>query len=88
MNHNLLGAANEVQYLVDDAGRPHLDKVARGASLMQVLNGVGYDAQGLVEGFSQNAAAAEGQSRLSAEERQSMSEAFQSTLDSYTYLED
>ncbi len=88
MNHNLLGAAHEVQYLVDDAGRPHLDKVARGASLIQVLTGMGYDAQGLVEGFCQNATAAEGQSRLSAAERQALGESFQSTLDSYTYLED
>lgn len=88
MNHNLLGAAHEVQFLVDDTGRPHLDKVSRGASLMQVLATVGYDNQSLLEGFQQMAAAAEGQAKISSTERQSLIDAFQATLDSYTYLED
>ncbi len=88
MNHNLLGSANEVQILVDDAGRPHLDKVVRGASLGQVLGTAGYDQQSLIEGFRQMATAAEAQSKITAEQRESLSQAFQATLESYTYLED
>ncbi len=88
MNHNLLGAAHEIQFLVDDAGRAHLDKVIRGASLTQVLSGMGYDNQSLIEGFQRVAATAEGRSRLSPDERQVLAETFQATLDSYTYLED
>lgn len=88
MNHNLLGSANEIQILVDDAGRPHLDKVVRGASLGQVLASAGYDPQSVLEGFTQMATAAESQSKISAEQRESLSQAFQATLESYTYLED
>ena len=36
MNHNLLGSVNEAHFLLDDAGRPHLDKVIRGESLGEV----------------------------------------------------
>ncbi len=88
MNHNLLGPANEIQILVDDAGRPHLDKVFRGGSLSQVLASAGYDAQGLTEAFSQMTAAAEIQSKISSELRERLCDSFQATLDSYTYLED
>ncbi len=88
MNHNLLGSVNEIQILVDDAGRPHLDKVVRGASLGQVLASAGYDSLSLIEGFTRMAALAESQSRISAEQRESLTQAFQATLESYTYLED
>lgn len=88
MNHNLLGGAHEAQFLVDDTGRPHLDKVVRGESLGQVLATAGYETQTMVESFRQMAAAAEGQSKISAEQRDSLTESFQNTLESYTYLED
>ena len=89
MNHNLLGSANEAHFLVDDAGRPHLDKVVRGESLGQVLATAGYDPQSLLEGFH-----ADGDDRGSASQDQRGSSGslsvrpYQSTLDSYTYLED
>jgi arginine decarboxylase len=88
MNHNLLGVAHEAQFLVDDAGRPHLDKVIRGDSLAQVLNTAGYDTQFMVESFRQIALTAEGQSRITPEQRDALIDSFQTTLDSYTYLED
>jgi len=88
MNHNLLGGAHEAQFLVDDAGRPHLDKVVRGESLSQVLTTAGYETQAMVESFRQMALAAEGQSKLSPEQREALTQAFQNTLESYTYLED
>jgi arginine decarboxylase-like protein len=85
MNHNLLGSANEAHFLVDDAGRPHIDKVIRGESLGQVLSSAGYTSQDLMESFRRMT---EGKPKISAEERESFCESFQSTLDSYTYLED
>ena len=88
MNHNLLGSANEVHFLVDDNGRPHMDKIVRGESLSQVLTTAGYDSQGLLEGFQQMIRLAEGEGRITLEERESLSDSYQSTLDGYTYLED
>jgi arginine decarboxylase len=88
MDHNLLGSANEAHILVDDAGRPHLDKVVRGESLGQVLAGAGYDAQGLEEGIRQISKSAENQGKLTAEEREALVGSFMAALDSYTYLEE
>ncbi len=88
MNHNLLGSVNEAHFLVDDTGRPHLDKVVRGAPLGQVLTAAGYDPQMLVEMFRQSAKNAEADARISADERETLTEAYQAALDSYTYLED
>jgi arginine decarboxylase len=88
MNHNLLGAVHEAHFLVDETGRPHLDRLIRGESLGQVLASAGYDAGWLLEGFAQHTGAAEASGRLSAAERHDYVEAFASTIDSYTYLED
>jgi arginine decarboxylase len=88
MNHNLLGSANEAHFLVDESGRPHLDKVVRGESLAQVLSAAGYDAQSLTDSFQQLLLKAETQARIPPEERLSLSEAYANTLESYTYLED
>jgi len=88
MDHNLLGSANEAHILVDDAGRPHLDKVVRGESLGQVLAGAGYDAQSLEEGIRQISKSAEDQGKLTAEEREALVGSFMAALDSYTYLEE
>jgi arginine decarboxylase len=88
MSHNLLGSANEAHFLVDDSGRPHLDKVVRGESLRQVLLAAGYDVPGLIEGFGRQVSAAEGQSKVAPDESAALREAYDSTLESYTYLED
>ena len=88
MNHNLLGSANEAHFVVDDAGRPHLEKVIRGNSLAQVLVTAGYDTQGLIESFREIVRSSEGQARIKLEEAEALCESYQSTLDSYTYLED
>ena len=88
MNHNLLGTANEAHFLVDDSGRPHIDKVIRGESLGQVLKSAGYEAQDLMESLRGMAQSAEAQSKITAEEREAFCESYQSALDSYTYLED
>jgi arginine decarboxylase len=88
MNHNLLGCASEAHFLVDDTGRPHLDKVVRGESLGQVLSGAGYDPGSLMEVFQQLAKAAEAGTRITSEERAALTDAYQAALDSYTYLED
>ena len=88
MNHNLLGSVNEAHFLLDDAGRPHLDKVIRGESLHQVLASAGYETQSLLDGFRHALNSAQVQARVSPEERESLMDSFRSTLDSYTYLED
>jgi arginine decarboxylase len=88
MNHNLLGSVNEAHFLVDDAGRPHLDRVIRGESLGHVLSTAGYDTQSLLDGFRQAINSVQVQGRTSADERESLMDSFRSTLDSYTYLED
>jgi arginine decarboxylase len=88
MHHNLLGSVNEAHLLVDDAGRPHIDKVIRGESLGQVLATAGYTPQDLVENLQRMAQGAEAQSKITAEERASFCDSYQSALDSYTYLED
>jgi arginine decarboxylase len=88
MNHNLLGTAHEAHFLVDESGRPHLDRLIRGESLGQVLASAGYEADMLREGFAKHTAAAEARGSLTAAERQQYLDAFTSTVDSYTYLED
>ncbi len=88
MNHNLLGSANEAHFVVDDAGRPHLEKVTRGTSLSQVLVTAGYESQGLVERFRELVRSSEAQAKITTEEAATLCESYQSTLDSYTYLED
>jgi arginine decarboxylase len=88
MNHNLLGSVNEAHFLLDDAGRPHLDKVIRGESLNQVLASAGYEMQSMVDGFRHVLNSAQVQARVTAEDRESLMDSFRSTLDSYTYLED
>ena len=88
MKHNLLGSANEAHFLIDDAGRPHLDKVVRGESLAQVLISAGYPTQTLLEGFEQVLTGAQTQTKITAEEKEALSQSFEATLNSYTYLED
>ncbi len=88
MNHNLLGSANEAHFVVDDAGRPHLEKVTRGTSLAQVLVTAGYESQSLVESFRELVKSSEAQAKITPEEAATLCESYQSTLDSYTYLED
>ena len=88
MNHNLLGSVNEAHFLVDDAGRPHIDRVIRGESLGQVLATAGYNPEDLIEGLRRTAQNAEAQSKITAEEKESFCESYRSALDSYTYLED
>jgi arginine decarboxylase len=88
MNHNLLGTANEAHILVDDAGRPHLDKIIRGESLGQVLKMAGYEEASLAEGFRTVIQSAEAQGRLTSEQASDLIGSYQNTLDSYTYLED
>jgi arginine decarboxylase len=79
---------NEAHFLVDDSGRPHIDRVIRGESLGQVLASAGYTPQDLMEGLRRTAQNAEAQSKISAEEKESFCESYRSALDSYTYLED
>ena len=88
MNHNLLGSVNEAHFLIDDAGRPHIDKVIRGESLGQVLASAGYNAQDLMENFRGLLQGANAQEKITSAEQESLSDSFQATLDSYTYLED
>jgi arginine decarboxylase len=88
MNHNLLGFANEAHFLVDDSGRPHIDKIVRGETLGQVLETAGYNTQDLKDNFRRIAQNAEAQSKITREENDSLCESYQSTLNSYTYLED
>ena len=88
MNHNLLGSVNEGHFVIDDSGRPHIDKVIRGESLGQVLASAGYNSQDLLEDLKARIQDAEAQSKISAEERESLSAAYRSLLESYTYLED
>ncbi len=88
MNHNLLGSTNEAHFLVDDAGKPHLDRVVRGASLASVLSAAGYATQDLVEGFRKAVEAAEDQGSVDAGERERLVDAYENTLEAYTYLED
>ena len=88
MHHNLLGSVNEAHFLIDDSGRPHIDKVIRGESVSQVLQDAGYDVPGLIECFRQAAEAAQGQGKLDGGDAKSLTESYQASLDSYTYLED
>jgi len=88
MNHNLLGSANEVHLLVDENGRPHIDKIIRGETLGQVLEDAGYNYQDLTENFNRITQNAEDQSKITRQERESFYESYLDTLKSYTYLED
>ena len=88
MNHNLLGSANEAHFLLDDSGKPHIDKIIRGETLGQVLESAGYQMQELVENFHDRAHNAENQSKISRKELDSFCKSFQATLGSYTYLEE
>ncbi|MBM3790189.1 MAG: arginine decarboxylase, partial [Acidobacteria bacterium] len=88
MHHNLLGKANEAHFLVDEAGRPHMDKVIRGETLRQVLAGAGYDGDLLEEKLREAVRAAEAQSKISAEEGITLRDNYKVSLDGYTYMEE
>ena len=88
MKHNLLGSVNEAQFVVDDLGRPHLDRVVRGESLAQVLASAGYYAGDLVDDFQSVLRSMQSQSRITEQEREAMIDSYHTTLDSYTYLEE
>jgi arginine decarboxylase len=88
MNHNLLGSVNEAHFLIDDSGKPHIDKIVRGETLGQVLESAGYSTQDLVENFRTMARSAENQSKITKKELDSFCESFETTLGSYTYLEE
>jgi arginine decarboxylase len=88
MNHNLLGSVNEAHFLVDDTGRPHIDKVIRGESIRQVLTAAGYHSRDLEEGFRMMVQNSEFKSSITAAERESFCESYLEALDGYTYLED
>lgn len=88
MNHNLLGSANEAHILIDDSGKPHIDKIVRGETLGQVLESAGYSMQDLVENFRTIAQNAGNKSKINKEELDSLCESFQDTLGRYTYLEE
>jgi len=88
MHHNLLGKVNEAHYLLDDAGRPHIDKVIRGETLGQVLATAGYEGTVLQDKFREMVRSAEAQSKVTLEEAAELRDNFRASLDSYTYLED
>lgn len=87
-HHNLLGKANEAHILIDDAGRPHLDKVIRGETLGHVLADAGYDTATLQERFREAVRAAEAQSKITPEEGAELRDRFRASLEDYTYVED
>jgi arginine decarboxylase len=87
-HHNLLGSVNEAHFLVDDAGRAHLDKVIRGETLGQVLSDAGYDPAALQDKFREAVRSAEAQSKMSPEEGSGLRDNFRASLEGYTYLED
>jgi arginine decarboxylase len=87
MHHNLLGAVHEAQFLIDDAGRPHLDKVLRGETVGQVLAGAGYDAAGLQDKFREMVRASESQSKITPDDAVQLKEDFLASLERYTYLD-
>jgi arginine decarboxylase len=88
MSHNLLGSVNEVHLLVDDSGRPHIDKIVRGETLGHVLEEAGYNSQDLKDNYRKMAQRAEAQSAITKEEMESFCTSYFETLSSYTYLED
>ena len=88
MNHNLLGSVNEVHLLVDDSGRPHIDKIVRGETLEQVLDVAGYNSEDLKDNFRNIARRAEAQSAITNKEMESFCKSYSEILGSYTYLED
>ena len=88
MNHNLLGSPNEAHFLFDDAGRPHIDKIVRGASLSQVLELAGYQTKDMTESLRRMAQKTATQLKLSVNDREELVTSYESTLGSYTYLED
>ena len=88
MNHNLLGSVNEVHLLVDDSGRPHIDKIVRGETLEQVLDVAGYNSEDLKDNFRNIVRRAEAQSAITNKEMESLCKSYSEILGSYTYLED
>ncbi|MBN2241178.1 MAG: biosynthetic arginine decarboxylase [Acidobacteria bacterium] len=88
MNHNLLGSVNEAHFLIDNSGKPHIEKIIRGETLGQVLDSAGYGTQELVENFRTMAQNAQNRSKMTKEELDAICESFKDTLGSYTYLEE
>jgi arginine decarboxylase len=88
MHHNLLGTANEAHFLVDEGGRPHLDRVFRGENIGQVLADAGYETNALTEKFKEMVRSAEAQSKITGDEGARLREDFLASLDDYTFMED
>ena len=84
----MLSVEEALQKILDAVNVLETESVPIMESLGQVLSAAGYNSQDLFESFSRLVQNAEAQSKITAEERESFTDSYLSTLDSYTYLED
>jgi arginine decarboxylase len=84
--HNLYGKTNEAIVLVDEDGRPHIQKVIRGDNIREALAFVRYDPQELEESFQRELDKQVKDGLLSAAEARRMNEFFTKGLMGTTYL--
>jgi len=84
--HNLYGKTNEAIVLVDEDGRPHIQKVIRGDYIREALTFVRYDPKELEANFQRELDKQVKDGLLSAAEARRMNEFFTKGLMGTTYL--
>lgn len=84
--HNLFGAVNEVNVVVDESGRFHFRKIVRGEGVRQVISYMGYDVEALLQSLGNRVSRLRQEGLLKDEDEHELMANYSRLLDSYTYL--
>lgn len=84
--HNLFGAVNEANVVVDENGRFHFRKIVRGEVVRQVIGYMGYDVESLLQMLGNTVSRLRQEGRLKDEDEHELLANYSRLLDSYTYL--
>jgi arginine decarboxylase len=84
--HNLLGAINEAQILIDERGDWHLAQLTEGDSVAEALSYVGYDSATLIETYRQQIQASVAKRKIKSRQALMLMKELEDGLKGYTYL--
>ena len=84
--HNLMGAINEAQILIDDRGDWHLAQLTEGDTVAEALSYVGYDSAALIETYRQQIQASVSKRKIKSRQALMLMKELEDGLAGYTYL--
>ena len=84
--HNLMGAINEAQILVDERGDWHLAQLTEGDTVAEALSYVGYDSAALIETYRQQIQASVSNRKIKTRQALMLMKELEDGLQGYNYL--